>query len=313
MAAGTAATLLAGLLALAGCDVMPGGRDSGGADSGADGGRKGGGTAADGGGTAEKALTEVTVNRSVWHRGFKITVGTARLVEPRDDNGGRVVAIEATFQNLSPEEDDQPSRYLVVSSGQHSYDEPAGDLFDVPEVPALRSRTGVIAIEVDERFTLADAALTFGEPTERQAVVPLAREAGLVSLEPRTVKAGGKLLGEGNDAFFLTVTGVEVRADNPYQHIEAKAGKDFFGITFTATNDSSAGFAWVFERDLNLRLPDGTKIGHSSDCSRGQVYAAAHSTVSGGYLCFEVPAPATGDYTLIWDNVEKRGLPLRVT
>jgi hypothetical protein len=311
MAAGTAATLLAGLLALAGCDAMPGGGgDNGG---GGDGGRDGGGTAAEGGGNEAKAPTEVTVNRSVWHRGFKITVSAARLVEPRDSNGARVVAIEAAFQNLSPEEDDHASRYVVVSSGQNSYNEPATDLFDVPDVPALRSRTGVIAIEVDEKFTLADAVLTFGEPTERQAVVPLAREAGLVSLEPRAVKAGGRVLGDGNDAFFLTVTGVEIRADNPYQHVEAKTGKDFFGITFTATNDSSAGFAWVFERDLNLTLPDGTKIGHSSDCSRGQVYAAAHSTVSGGYLCFEVPAPAAGDYTLVWDNVAKGGLRLRVT
>ena len=40
---------------------------------------------------------------------------------------------------------------LVLTSGADSYDELPEEHVDLPEIPAQRSRTGVIAIEVDVR------------------------------------------------------------------------------------------------------------------------------------------------------------------
>jgi hypothetical protein len=297
--------LLAGVLAVAGCG-SPGSCEDSSTDS-LDGAAAGDG--ASGGGRV--AATEQQVDRSFWHSGFKITLGLARLLPPPSGSDGAapVVTIEATFQNLSREHDARPPDYLLLTSGGHAYNEPSTDHEKRPEVPAQRSQTGMIAIEVDDRFALADAVLTVGEPTERQAVVPLGRAEGLVSLEPRTLAVGGRVTGEGGrkSTFFMTVKGGEVRADDPLLHVQAPTGKEFLMLSFTATNNSAAGMAYVFDRNLTLRLPDGTRVGHAG-CSRAQVHAQEYSTVSGGMVCFEIPTPATGEYTLVMDNVESGGL-----
>jgi hypothetical protein len=257
--------------------------------------------------TTAAAPPEVQVNRSYWYAGFKVTLGTARLSPAAPDGGEpRVVTIEATFQNLSPDFDKAPSEELLLTSGADSYDELSEHL---PEVPPLRSRTGVIAIEVDDRFDLSEAVLTVGEPRSRQAVVPLARTDGSILLEPRPVSIRGRVYPEGRKDIFMTVTGGEVRADDARNLAQAPAGQEFVLISFTATNNGPAGMSYVFDRDLNLVLPDGSKAGDAGSCSRAQVHIQPNSTIKpGGPACFAVPAPATGAYRLVWDNKDSEGL-----
>jgi hypothetical protein len=287
---GGIAAALAGALAVAGC----------------------GAAEQDGGGTATTAAVErpaeVQVNRSYWYAGFKVTLGTARLSPAT--GGPRVVSIEATFQNLSPDFDEAPSEELLLTSGADSYDDLSEHL---PEVPPLRSKTGTIAIEVDDRFDLSEAVLTVGEPRTRQAVVPLARTDGSILLEPRPITIRGKVYPEGRKDVFMTVTGGEVRADDARNLAQAPAGQEFVLISFTATNNGPAGMSYVFDRDLNLVLPDGSKAGDAGSCSRAQVHIQPNSTVKpAGPACFAVPAPATGAYRLVWDNKDSEGLRFSV-
>jgi hypothetical protein len=256
------------------------------------------------------AQPDVRVNRSYWYAGFKVTLGTARLSSASSGGGGSpVVAIDATFQNLSPRRTAAPSGELLLTSGADSYQEPAREHAELPEVPARRSRTGVIAIEVDDRFNLTDAVLTVGEPQSRQAVVPLARPDGLISLEPRPITVRGRVYPEGRKDVFVTLTGGEVRADDATNLAQAPAGQEFVLISFSATNNGPAGMTYVFDRDLNLVLPDGTKVGDAGSCSRAQVQVQPHATVQpNGPACFAVPAPATGAYRFVWDNKDSEGL-----
>jgi len=290
---GLAAALAAAVL-VAGC----GAAEQGGGGP-APAGTTGGGPPTSAAAAAEQR--ELQVNRSYWYAGFKVTLGTARLSsEPP------VVTIEATFQNLSPDHSAKPPGDLILTSGADSYDELSEEL---PSVPARRSRTGVIAIRVDDKFALSEAVLTVGEPRSRQAVVPLARPDGLISLEPRPVSMRGRTFPQGRKDVFITVTGGEVRADDTTNLAQAPAGQEFVLVSFTATNDGAAGMTYVFDRDLTLVLPDGTKAGNAGSCSRAQVYVQPHATVTPpGQACFAVPAPATGTFRFVWHNKDSEGL-----
>ncbi|WP_125808678.1 hypothetical protein [Actinoplanes sp. ATCC 53533] len=267
-------------------------------------------TAAAGQPADQTAQSAVRVDRSYWYAGFKVTLGTARLSSASSGGGEPpVLAIDATFQNLSPGRAAAPSGDLLLTSGADSYGEPAREQAELPEVPARRSRTGVIAIEVDDRFDLTDAVLTVGEPQSRQAVVPLARPEGLISLEPRPISIRGRVYPEGRKDVFVTLTGGEVRADDAANLAQAPAGQEYVLISFSATNNGPAGMTYVFDRDLNLVLPDGTKVGDAGSCSRAQVHVQPNATVRpDGPACFAVPAPATGAYRFVWDNKDSEGL-----
>ena len=295
------AAVLVGALTVAGCAAADRGR---------------GGTAA----TSERAVTadktsaasartEIQVNRSYWYAGFKVTLGTARLLSAKSP----VLTIDATFQNLSLDREREPPGQLLVTSGADSYKEPSREQSKLPKVAARQSGTGVIAIQVDDRFDLSKAVLTVGEPRYRQAVVPLGRPDGLISLEPRPLTISGRAYPEGRKDIYITLTGGEVRADDARSLAEAPAGQEFVLISFKATNDSAAGMSYVFDRELNLVLPDGTKVGHAGSCSRAQVHIQPHSTVQpDGPACFAVPAPATGTYRFVWDNKDTEGVPLLI-
>lgn len=250
------------------------------------------------------ATTEVRVDRSFWYAGFKVTLGAARL----RTSPTAVVVIDATFQNLGPDEA-APSDELVLGDTADNYYEPDRADTDLPTVAGLRSRPGVMAFEVDDRFLLADAVLTVGGPQDRQAIVPLGRPDGLIALEPRPVTVAGKVSPDDRADVFMTLTGGEVRADDPSRHEQAPAGQEFVLLTFTATNTGAAGMTYVFDRDLTLILPDGTETGHAGACSRAQVHVESHSTVTPpGPACFSVPVPARGDYRFVWGETKSKGL-----
>jgi hypothetical protein len=301
---GGIAVVLIGALVVSGCGAAEQGGTGAVAASGPP------ATAATGQSADPAGQSAVQVNRSYWYGGFKVTLGTARLSSASAGDGGSpVVTIDATFQNLSPERDGAPSGELLLTSGADSYQEQSREHAELPEVPARRSGTGVIAIEVDDKFNLTDAVLTVGEPQTRQAVVPLARPDGLISLEPRPITVQGRVYPEGTKEVFITVTGGEVRADDAVNHAQAPAGQEYVFISFSATNKGEAGMTYVFDRDLNLVLPDGSKAGDAGSCSQAQVHVQPRATVKpDGPACFAVSAPATGAYRFVWDNKDSKGL-----
>jgi hypothetical protein len=259
---------------------------------------------------AAAPATEIQVNKSYWHKGFKVTLGAAKIVE--GSYSPKVVTLAATFQNLSAEHERSPTAYALLTAGSQTYSEVDSPLTKLPEVPAQRSQPGAYAFVVDDSFVLADAVLIVGEAGVRQATMPLGRDAGLVALEPKPVDVTGKVTREKSGAVFMSVLNGEVRADDPLLHGEAPTGFEFLRIAFNATNNGNGGFAWVFDRDLTLKLPDGTSVATADNCSRAQILPNPHSTAFGGLACFLVPTPAGGTYTLVWDTYAKGALKITV-
>jgi hypothetical protein len=286
-------------LALAGCVPPSGDGDGGGNDP------------APSESQAPAAVTEIQINKSYWYAGFKVTLGTARVVDS-SSGGGKAVTIEGVFQNLSTEHEREPTEEALVTVGDRTYAEVDRPLLDLAEVPAQRSQHGTYAFEVDEHFVLPEAVLIVGKPVNRQATIPFSGPDGLVALEPEPVPVTGKVLASKSGGVFMTVSAVEVRSDEPYLHGQAPTGQEFLRLTFSATNNTDAGFAWVFDRDLHLKMPDGTSIGTADNCSRAQIYPPPHGKVDGGLACFLVPAPANGTYLLSWFQYEKGGLRVPV-
>ncbi|MDI1463438.1 hypothetical protein QEZ54_20870 [Catellatospora sp. KI3] len=255
--------------------------------------------------------TELKIDKSYWYAGFKGTLGAATVVASSFGDG-RTVTIEGVFQNLSTEYPGTPTSEVLLTVGDRTYTEVDRQLQRLPEIPAQRSQPVLYAFTVDEHFVLADAVLVVGKPSLRQAVIPFAGPDGLVSLEPRAVPITGKVLAGKSGGVFMTVTSAEVRADEPYLHGQAPSGQEFLQLKFSATNNTAAGFAWVFDRDLHLKAPDGTSLATADNCSRAQIYPAPHATATGGLACFLVPAPAAGTYLLSWNRYDKGALRVAV-
>jgi len=276
-------TALVGSLAIAACGGA--GVDRSSAD---------GGPGGPSGGT-EGTATHLTVGVAFWHRGYKVTLGDAVIVPgTAGASVERVVTIGATFQNLGVDAGQFPSAMVLSSGGRH-YTETA-EQHEVPTVPGQAAGEGTIAFEADERFQLTDAVLTIGESDERQAVVPLAKPQSVVSLEPRTINVSGKAY--AGPKVYATISSVDLRADNPRVHREIGSGYEWMLLHFTATNDSAAGMAILYEFDQRLVLPDGSAVStSSSSCGNAQLHPGPYSTARDGVACFEVPVPVGGTYT----------------
>ena len=96
---GGIAAVLAGALAVSGC----GAAEQGGTGKGDANERPA--TAAAGQADSAAGQSEIQVNRSYWYAGFKVTLGTARLSSAKSGSDkAPVVTIDATFQNLSPDQ-----------------------------------------------------------------------------------------------------------------------------------------------------------------------------------------------------------------
>jgi hypothetical protein len=295
------AIAVVGALALAGCDDQ---QPAGGSSSGTP------GSAADGN---AGPVTELAVNQSFWHSGFKVTLGTARLLS--EPAGAPVVTIDAQFQNLNTDHvwpDRRPPESMILTVGDRAYPEPAPEHQELPDVPLGIGLPGTIAFVVDDQFVLPEAVLTVGAADVRQAVVPLGRPEGLVSLEPRSITVSGRVVPAADSNLYVTVEGGQVRADDPGQWQQAPAGSDYLLLEFSATNDGPGRLTLLQGDALSLELPDGSTVGDELGCGNPQLFPNPYSTVSDGVVCFLVPAPATGEYTLIAEGYRDGALQFSI-
>ncbi len=264
--------------------------------------------AGDGGGAGAEGKT-IEVGKSFWHSGFKVTLSTATVVSPEATTTPAAmkpssVTIEAMFQNLGPSTTAFRAPMVLSSAGKHHTQ--AGPQQELPKVPGQARQSGTIAFVADESFRLSDAVLTVGSADERQAVVPLAGADGLVSLEPRSFQVSGKA--SNGPAFYATVEGGELRADNPDGYGEAKAGNEFLRLRFSVTNDGPGMLAVLYGLSNRLGLPDGSSVGITTLCGNPQLHPGPHATARDGLVCFEVPAPASGEYLYAITGDDTEGL-----
>lgn len=279
-------------------------------------------------GQGSESVTEVRVDKSFWHNGFRVTLGTAKIVEQADTASAsppqqRVVTIDVTLANLGTRlwsfracgptnlRSECGWSALVLSSGGRHYTEPAPQQ-DLPKIPGKASQSGMIAFVVDESFRLDDAVLTVGTPDVRQAVVPLTGDQGLVSLEPRSLDITGEV------AVFdhvFTVDGGELRADSPQGYFEATAGHEYLRLHYAVTNTGPSVTGGTLKLDTYhyLMTPNDDTLSPAGSCGGSIEYPQPGVTVPDLMICFEVPVPAAGEYLFFVKDGQADGISFTIT
>jgi len=203
----------------------------------------------------------VTVNKSYWFAGFKVTLGKATVIKaitptpPAYVQAPEKVTIDARFENLGPDTFTPYNEDLVLESGSDSYVNHDSSLEKIPDVPGLQSGLGTIAFQVDDKFNLNRAVLLVGSANFDQATIPLGSSGKYVSLEPQKVAVTGTVVLP--DAFTLAVSGGDLSYDDPRRHEERKPGDVNLVLHFSLT--SSKDNVCCFSSDnASLKLPDGT-------------------------------------------------------
>jgi hypothetical protein len=230
-----------------------------------------------------------TLDSQVWWSGYAITV-TGGAYNPLK----HTLAINATFQNTSTQQTDlsQVSNGVkIVWSGQF-----LPGYLNAGAVPVGATASGVIQLQPPAGFVVADAVLTFGQPDEHQAVVPL--NGGPASSDqpsPLTVSGAVKM---GKYVTFTVTKAMLVPAacsGYPDRIRYGSLKKNLISIVLwgVATNTDPLNYAQIDQG--YVAVPDGTTA--VSNPAVG-LELAPKATLRDQGMCFAVPAPGSGSYTL---------------
>jgi hypothetical protein len=244
----------------------------------------------------QAAEDSLEVNETVYHAGYKVSLGTATLAE-------NVVKIEAQFENLGSASNATIDSLITLQSGGNDYADTA--IFD-EDLPALAPKgkgTGNFAIRVDDNFSLDDAVLIIGHPDNNQAIIPLGANSSetLVTLEPKELMITGRAVA---GPVSVDLEGGELRADLP--DLYGIADKDHLELTLnfsvTPGNGIPIGQGVFQDQNVKLKTPDGKTIAVRDDGRSGVnelLQGKEGTTISDLEIRFEVKKPTAGQYTLI--------------
>jgi hypothetical protein len=262
-----------------------------------------------------EATNTVSVDKTFWYAGFKVTLGKASFLSDDPSAGtGSGVNIEATFENTGTDTKSfqfaigagAATTELVLVQGGNNYINSTGSA-DFPDVPGTLSQAGMITFAVKSDFNFNDAFLLVGNPTYDQPRVPLGSGGGeFVSLEPRPVTVSGTVTAGANpgNTVNITISGGELRADLPTNHTEAAKGRLLLNLQISATTPAGSE-GNLLEREFTLAMPDGTAAGPGL----GGFYIASVNPGSSALLLdFDVnDPPQQGTYTLTLTHGDSSG------
>lgn len=247
-------------------------------------------------GDGRTSTDSLEVNETVYHAGYKVSLGTATLAD-------NVVKIEAQFENLGSASNARIDSLITLRSGGNDYADTAIFDEDLPALSAKGKGTGNFAIRVDEDFTLDDAVLIIGHPDNNQAIIPLGANSGqtLLTLEPKELTITGQAVA---GPVTVDLEGGELRADLP--DIYGIADKDHLELTLnfsvTPGNGIPIGQGVFQDQNVKLKTPDGKTIAVRGDGVSGVnelLQGKEGTTISDLTIRFEVKKPTAGQYTLI--------------
>ena len=227
----------------------------------------------------------MTLDAHVWWGGYAIDVSGARY-----DPLKRKLVITATFLNTSTSSNDVSAlggELNVVWNGTYLQ-----GFMPNGAVPAGGTVRGEIQVGPPAGFTPETAVLTFGQPTEHQATVPLNGDAA-TSEQPITFPVSGKVK-MGKYVGFTVKSGILIPAScagspSKIKYGPMKAGELSIVLGGVATNSESGADAFIDKAYLSV--PDGT-----TSAAKPAMYLSVTSkgTVRAARMCFSVPAPARG-------------------
>ncbi len=249
----------------------------------------------EGSGSESIDTVSFSVDREVWHSGFRVAVGNGgtEVVERLTGDPIVYLTIDAVLENLGPDQNWFPAPVNLVVDGLAAIR--AADREELPPVPAGLASAGTFAFLVEADFDPDRAQLVIGFPEDKQAIVPLgASDAELVALPPSDLAVAGSLSLELVD---LEFTGGSVRSDVPVNYDEVAPGQLAITLEFDVTSRKSGNWS-IFADNFALIGPDG--VARSADGSGIQNLPGSDAGVvtAGNYVRFLVDEPADGAYTL---------------
>jgi hypothetical protein len=196
---------------------------------------------------------QLTVDRTVWYAGKKITVSSAAY-DPAADNP---VQIDVKMENLSAEGDNN-ARYMPVFltyDGQSTQ----GRIDELDELLAKATSKATLLFKPEDPLgNLKAATLTIGDNKTVQAVVPLGDPAKTQAHEPKKI-ADEKAFTAGLLDFRFS--GCQFRGDFPDRHEQAPTDSYMvycvFDVKYTKTSGSNY---FAAKEGFRLKLPDGTIV-----------------------------------------------------
>lgn len=251
--------------------------------------------------------TTYALDTTAWYAGLIIHFDAASSVL---DEAGGAVAVDLRLENPGKELATLNVGVLLAAGGRAV--EPIRGTV-IPDIPAGSTVGTTLEFDVDGSFDVARAAIRVGRVTEHIVIVPLvAGSQVLTTLEPTPLSLAGAATA---GTLTITITGGELRADLPDWGLELPRGALSLAISYSARyrGDFAGGFAFT-GANLGLRLPDGTTIAARADGHSQSVAVLEPGTaVPNLFARFEVPVPATGNYTLVVrDGSSRASIPFTI-
>ena len=209
--------------------------------------------------------------------------------------------IDATFQNTSTQQTEvsQLSNGVkIVWNGQF-----LPGYVTSGAVPVGATASAQIQLQPPTGFDVAGAVLTFGQPDEHQATVPLNGDPA-TSDQPTVLAIAGKVKMGKYAAFAISKSMLVPCTGYPERVRYGPLKKNLVSIVLwgTATNSEALNYAYIDQG--YVAVPDGT--------SAVSVPPVGLSVPGKGALreqamCFAVPAPGSGSYKLTMHEQRSKG------
>ena len=230
-----------------------------------------------------------SLNSQVWWSGYAITV-TGGTYDPVKHK----LNIDATFQNTSTQQTElgQLSNGVkIVWNGQFL----PGYVTYGP-VPVGATAKAQIQLQPPADFMVDGAVLTFGQPDEHQAIVPLNGDPA-TSDQPTALVVTGKVK-MGTYVTFTITKGLLVPASctgypDRIRYGPIKTNQVSIVLWGVATNSAPLNYAYIDQGYVTV--PDGTTA--VSNPAMG-LSLPGKGTLRDQGMCFAVPAPGSGSYKL---------------
>jgi hypothetical protein len=241
--------------------------------------------------TPSPTPTPVTLalNSHVWWGGYAIDVSGATY-----DPLKRKLVITATFLNTGTGANDVSGLGTEVNVVWNSTY--LQGYIAVGAVPAGGTVRAEIQLQAPAGFTPETAVLTFGQPTEHQATVPLNGSA--TAFDPPSDLAVTGTVKMGNFVTFNLTSGLVIPASCSGNLTKMKFGpikKDEVSVVLRGTAANSEPRSDGYIDQGYVVAPDGTT---SAATPAVYVVLPSKATLRDIGLCFNVAAPAKGAYKL---------------
>jgi TIR domain len=251
--------------------------------------------------TLPAGAQQVALDATVWFAGFQVHATEARYDPSTGD-----VAVDVEITNTAGE----TAQIIDILVGSESAVEAAGARLNLyctacSTIPPSATVLDTLTADTAGGFTLDGSALVFGQPLEHQAIVPL--DGGEAIGDVPEVRSASGVVDDGQAAVFAAEeVGIAPAACRAFTEAVGFEPGDRDNVAVVVTGQlSSRGDARYNVGTATLTLPDGRSFGPAS-LTENMVALEAGVAPRPLSVCFDVPAPAEGEYGF---SIKATGVP----